>query len=693
MSDARAPLRSARAAGLLACICMLLSSSLAAASHDAPSASRRSALGPFTVSPLLGAGTPVGSAWSELVVTMEPAGDDTARGRLEIRRRPIYGASEPVVTAVQPFEASPGAATELRIPVEADAVLSPVVVVAAVDNDGATLDEKEVTLDTSSRPLLLDLSSSTPMLSAVMNDLYVSYNRPASTPADDDRKLLVIPPRRDATTGAPVVPQRPAGYAWTSAVLVDTKTLAILSEQDREALALWVLAGGTVGISISRPEDAHDPLLEKLTGAVPIVTKSRPELAELRSVMRSNAAAVGPSGTLVGEDTYWIQRSPEWHTRESLTQWSGGNLAPSDLGASAPYGLGVVHLLPFDVARSMHDPWVHARLLEMVSHAIERRHMILFPHARRAESTDDRGWRATAIGHDSDPRWMLLVAGALLALYAFAAGPMLRRLTVGKGRVRLGPMLTPAAATAAVGALLVLSCAADRRSARTTRVEIIEAAAGMPRATSTSYTARTGRAQQRGAISAACPACLISSLSGAPGRPEEVRTARGPTLELVPAAGAALRSRVTREDAFVELGGGVSVTSDTELTIVNRTGHALREVIACGPDLSRFTYFPVIAAGARVTSRDGERVSPSAADEGEAPVVRRPWTAVIADTMHPRQGARFLEAWRSFDDVVPVDANVWPAGAVVVLAVIDQGTSDGAPRSAFVRVLGTGGET
>ena len=231
----------------------------------------------------------------------------------------------------------------------------------------------------------------------------------------------------------------------------------------------------------------------------------------------------------------------------------GGNLAPSDLGASAPYGLGVVHLLPFDVARSMHDPWVHARLLEMVSHAIERRHMILFPHARRAESTDDRGWRATAIGHDSDPRWMLLVAGALLALYAFAAGPMLRRLTVGKGRVRLGPMLTPAAATAAVGALLVLSCAADRRSARTTRVEIIEAAAGMPRATSTSYTARTGRAQQRGAISAACPACLISSLSGAPGRPEEVRTARGPTLELVPAAGAALRSRVTREDAFVEL--------------------------------------------------------------------------------------------------------------------------------------------
>jgi hypothetical protein len=670
---------------------MCLWTSVATAAHDGKDPPARSAIGPFTVSPLLGPGTPIGGAWSELSVTVEPASDETTRGRVEVRRRPIYGKSEPVVTATQPFEASPGAATELRVAIEGNAALSPIIVVAAVDDDGVTLDEKEVTLDTSTRPLLLDLSS-TALLSATMTDLHVPY-KSAHPTHDEERKLLIVPAQRDAITGVPVVPQRPAGYAATSAVLVDTKTLATLSEQDREALALWVLAGGTLGVTVSRSDDAQDPLLQKLAGGVPTVTALRPELGELRAVMRSSGAALGAAGELVGDDTYWIKRSPEWTTRESLTQWGGGNLTPSDLGASAPYGLGVVHVLPFDASRAPHDPWIHARLLVMVARAIERRQMLLFPHAQRADSTDARVWRAATVGRDADPRWMLLTAGALLALYALAAGPLLRRLTTGRGRERLRPALVPAASVAAAGALLLISCVGDRRSARTTRVEVIEAAAGMPRATTTSLTARTGRTRQRGAISAACPACLISGLTGSGPESDEVRSARGPTLELVPAPGASLKSRFVREEGFVELGEGVTVAGEAELAIVNRTGHALREVIARGIDQPRLWYFPLIAAGARVSSRDAEPVILGASGDEEPVAAQGPWAKSIADALKPRDGQRFLEAWKSFDDVTPPDANVWPAGVVVVLAVVDEGSSEGAPRSAFLRVLGTGGDT
>src|SRR5690606_13820105 len=202
--------------------------------------------------------------------------------------------------------------------------------------------------------------------------------------------------------------------ARVSAVLVRSEELVRLPAAELEALAGYVLAGGTLAVIITRPEDLRDPVVVSFCGDVIRPVKLQPETrASLEPV---------PAGSGLGAKTLARQSDPEGFLVGHLTGYEGGNLAPSLYGASAFYGLGEVHILAFDpqTKPAVDSAWVHLRMVDLVRRANERLTGVVFrpgdPHTLASE-----------VRRQLDPnegsRWAIVIASLLLLGYAVVAGP------------------------------------------------------------------------------------------------------------------------------------------------------------------------------------------------------------------------------------------------------------------------------
>ena len=89
----------------------------------------------------------------------------------------------------------------------------------------------------------------------------VPYASPGST-----TPLTVGSPAVDPTTGDAVLPERAAGYAAATVVVVPSERLARLQGAELDALVGWVLAGGTLAVFPTRPEDLRAGTLTTLVG-------------------------------------------------------------------------------------------------------------------------------------------------------------------------------------------------------------------------------------------------------------------------------------------------------------------------------------------------------------------------------------------------------------------------------------------
>ena len=326
----------------------------------------------MTPAPLLGPGAVVSDGWVPFAVRLESTEKSPVKATLRVS--PTGGQpgqrSEALVTLL------PGSSSVVRLPVRLAGAWS--VQFQLVAESGKELAGESVRTGGRNAPLLFDMQTPA-RLPASLQGLRVPVGySPDGSHGSRAPQIQVSAAWADPASGDLVLPQRAAEWMAVTAVVAPSDALARLGGGDLEALGDFVLAGGTLAVVVKRPEDLRQGVPAGGAGRPP--PRGRPGRApeaillgrsrggrglvvEGRRAGRPAAAAEGGAG------------GPGKAVSEGLVEYAGGTLRQSDFGASAPYGLGEIHLLAFDPSKApeVDDPWVKSRLIELTRHAWDRR--------------------------------------------------------------------------------------------------------------------------------------------------------------------------------------------------------------------------------------------------------------------------------------------------------------------------------
>jgi hypothetical protein len=689
-------------------------------------------------SPVFGVDASAGDGWVEVVTRVDNGGPTAAKGTLEVatERPGSYGgpSHDGRFRARAPFNVPAHTSAIVHVPVPAGRLLGPLAVTATAD-DGSALAETSLTFPTASGPLLVDVDQPS-RLAAVLRGWPMApawspgrtYGSAASTP------LGIGVPAVDATTGDPVLPERAAAYDAATVVVLPSDKLAHLQGAQLSALVGWVLSGGTIAVFPTRPEDLRSGLLTTLAGGPITTTAPPPLMMTLPKATRTTPppalggtpspsppswaptpapeeddAGATPIGYYVPARTTPLGPSPgvgpSAALRPRLVGYSGGNLRPSAFGATAPYGLGQVHVLGFDPTSSpaLEDGWMHGRMLDMVADAWDRHALVAFPQG----AGDDRTASVFAVQKALDPnqnfRPALGIAALLLVIYSVVAGPIVFLRARSRSRP-LDPFIwAPVASAACFGAVVLVGLAGKGWSGRARHLALVEAGAGMSRGTAHRFrglfASQTRAMRVRGTDSSSVLEMLTT----------DSREQREPVLRL-DKDGASLeeltslpwQTIVVSEDGFADVGAGISVRSksDGSVVVANHTGRKLRDVVVWAPQ-TEASWFASIDVGATVISTAGRSLfSPAARLTVTAGA--RPVHALDASRFRTVLGADPTEemtaAWSAIAAASGNSVDFWPDDVPVVLGEIvggegvhaDAGLRVESDRLMF-RVVGEGG--
>jgi len=329
-----------------------------------------------------------------------------------------------------------------------------------------------------------------------------------------------------------------------------------------------------------------------------------------------------------------------------------------------------------------------------VRHAWERASVVALPHGQA--SLDEP--RAESVRRVLDPnegtRWTVVVSTVLLLIYALLAGPLNFYLAQRAGRPLRALVHLPLWAGLALASIVLLGILGKGISGRARHLTLIEAGAGMARASITRF---------RG-------------LYGARADDLTVRAARGSVLDVMGEADEVSRDllvdrdglrlerlrekpwqvQVVREEGFVNLGAGVSLVQapNGDLSIKNRCARDLLAVIVNAPRQG-LSYFPKLSDGETVSFRQGRSLGlpPASSTFGTRALA----VATFRDQLEERaKGA--TAAWEALESLTGSDADWWPEDVPVLIAELDGGegrNQDSGLRldldRVFVRVVGYGG--
>lgn len=650
--------------------------------------------------PLLGTGSPAVDGWSSTLVRLENSDSAPISGTLDLVSRVGWGRStQSEGTTRAPFSVPAKGRVVLQLPAQSVGGAPPELKVRAFDGSGRLLAEAQVGEQRPPDPLLLDLSvpsRTAPALRSLSIVLrHGSYGN-YSTPL-----LNVTSPHLNPATGDPILPDLSAGYTSADVVLASGRQLATLEPPQTQALADWVLAGGTLALSLDRPEDLRSPLIERLVGGPPVSASPPAELGkEAVFVLPSDSMLPGPplNGPRVRGSLARRRIAPSSESRDKLVGFSGGNLHDSPFGATASYGLGEVHLLPFqpNAEPFVNDPWVHHKLADLVRHAAERRATIALRHGEGLPDT-----RLNAIRRNLDPnegtRWTVIVSALLLLLYAALAGPLNFHLASRRGRPLRALVYLPLWAGGALGAIVLLGTLGRGVEGRARRLTLIETGAGMSRASATRF---------RGLYASSASELVVRASShnavlDVHGDAEE--TGRVLVVDRDGARLEGLRAQpwevvMVREDGFVDIGGGVSLVRDQDgsIAVKNRTARDLVGALLMVPG-ENAVYFRRIKDGERVSARSGEVIYGTRPTYGFG----SPNAALGSGNFRSRLDADVAglgSAWAALEASVGASVDWWPAQAPVLIAQLDGGEGKTVDSGlevdqdrVLIRVVGHGG--
>jgi hypothetical protein len=690
-------------------------------------------------SPVFGTDAATGDGWVELVAYLDDAGTLPVKGSLQIETTYTGFSSDGRFTSRAPFHVEPRSEAVIHLPVRSAAYSGTPVTLSAIGDDGVKLAETTISLGESSAPLLVDVDEPS-RLSVVMRGWPVIPGWHASTAPyvapGSSTPLTVGAPAVDATTGEPVLPERPSGYAAATVVVLPSDRLAGLQGPQLDALVGWLLAGGTIAVFPTRPEDLRGGALTTLVGGAITTTTAPAIMMTLPGAVRGSGPPPilpppkspvmpwGPSPTPTPTMTGGGATPIGWFTpvrttpfvpgagtgptpslRGKLVGFSGGNLVPDGYGASTSYGLGQVHVLGFDPTSSpgLEDPWVHGRLLDMIADAWDRKALRVFPPGSGDRASDPYEVHR-ALDPNENFRPALGIAAILLVLYSIFAGPVVFMRAHRRGRP-LDPLVwVPVASAACFALIMVVGLAGKGWSGRARHLSLVEAGAGMTRGTVRRFRgffASQTRAMQ---VRATDPGSVLQVMN------VDSRTGTTPVLR-IDKQGAALENLtslpwqtvVVSEDGITDLGGGVAIRekADGSVVVANHTTHELRSAIVWAPKAGA-TWFQSIPAGDTVLSTSGRSMfSPSGRRVGKSGVrdVHEMDVAHLSAILG-RAGDEMTPLWTAMTSASGSSTDWWPDDVPVVVGELKGGEgtkSDGGLRVEsdvlLVRIVGEGGAT
>jgi hypothetical protein len=393
--------------------------------------------------------------------------------------------------------------------------------------------------------------------------------------------------------------------------------------------------------------------------------------------------------------------------RAKVSGYAGGNLRASAFGATAPYGLGQVHLLAFDPTTSpaLEDGWAHGRVLDLLADAWDRRALVAFPVGSGNGGAVDAYKVHQALDPNENFRPALGIAAILLVLYAVAVGPLNFFRARKRGRP-LDPLVwAPIASATCFAALVVVGLAGKGWSGRARRLSLVEAGAGMSRGTVRRFRGFFSSQTRNLRVRASDPGDVLDVMATDahdPGDPVLRLDKDGASLENLTSL--PWQTVVVSEDGFDELGDGIAVhrKPDGSLTIANHTGKLLRNVVAWAPDTDA-SFFATIGAGETVVSTGGRTLFvPTDRIEKLAGLrtVHGLEPARLRKILGPGIGEELVTQWSALEDSAGPFVDWWPDEVPVVIGEIsggdgpkvDSGLRVDMDRLLF-RVVGEGGAT
>lgn len=669
-----------------------------------------------------GADAPTGDGWLEVVARVDNGESSPLRGTLRVYTGGLSSAGLP--SGDRKFEARstlvvpPRSSVIVHLPVEAGAVIGPVSV-AALGDDGAVLANTSLSLPTSSAPLLVDVDQPS-RLAIVLRGWPMapawspgrSYAPPTSV------ALGVGVPAVDAATGDPVLPERAAGYGPVTAVLLRSDRLAHLEGDALSALVGWVLSGGTLAVVPTRPEDLRAGVLTTLAGGVVSEAPPPPVMMALPSVKRSAAppslGAPPPSTPTpepepeLGDDggatpIHWFvparttplgptrTTGPSPALRAKLHGYSGGNLKATAFGASAPYGLGQVHLLGFDPTTSpaLEDGWMHARMLDLVADAWDRKALVAFPQGAGDDRTSSVFQVQRALDPNQNFRPALGIAAVLLVLYSIIAGPLTFLRARSKGRPLDPYVRAPVASAVCFGAVVLVGLAGKGWGGRARHLGLVEAGAGMSRGTAHRFRglfASQSKAMHVRGLERLGVLDVLANDSPDKRAPVLAIDKEGTTLEEL--SSLPWQTVVVSEDGFADIGAGIAVHTrpDGSVAVTNRTGRKLVDVVVWAPSTDA-SWFASVDPGATIVSTAGRtlfqpatRLSTTAGTRS----VHQLDTARFHQVLGGAPAEEMTSAWSALSAAAGSAVDWWPDDAPVVIGELSGG--DGVRSDTGLRV-------
>jgi hypothetical protein len=667
----------------------------------------------LVAAPVFGADAATGMGWNEVVVRIDNTGSRDARGILELSMSQAWISGDLEAAARAPFAVPAGRSALVQLPTHGFAYYAPQVLVSAKTEAGEALTSVNVPMNGQSAPLLVEVEEPA-RLSSALRGWPVPTTWQVATSSSSSNALTVGSPGFDRATGDAILPERPSGYAAATAVVIRSSRLVALDQARRDALVDWVTSGGTLAIAPARPEDLRSAVIASLVGGEASADAPPAHLLQLPAYAKPDAQTLKPAPSPAphghakpksssnGEDEPRVLRlGPSPAVGARLAGYVGGDLQPSDFGATATRGLGEVHLLAFDptLPDAADDPWVQSRIVELLARAWDRHARVAFPVGGGERNVGRIDEVRRALDPNENFRLGLGASALLLLVYSAVVGPLVFSRASKRGRPLLPLLWVPAWSAVAFGAIVVIGLAEKGWRGRSRRITLLETGSGASLATSRVY--RGFYASETRSLSVA-PIERASVLEVAPTGGMTSHTSYGALrldragLTLGEVTSLPWETVVIREDGMRDMEGGLTLTTSStgDVSVDNRSGHALENVIVHTP--SAAAYFASIADGAHVSLGSGRTLASSFAIPTTAGgyVVHALGSQSFAASLGP-VGKHMGEAWAALETAAGDGVDWWPDDAPVLIGEVESAshaTSDSGlgleSDRVFVRVVG-----
>lgn len=674
------PQRVLPALGLCLALCALISGAFAIPK------------GPLEIDarPLLGEHAQGQSGWYGYLVRVHNPTSKAYSGTVRLDEDRGYAStSRPRHALVQSsFAVEPGHTAILELPVHGYRARS--VEVSLRDDEGRTLGAASASHSASGDAILLDLTQPSRIAKGFsVRTFSLAPGAATSGSVVPTRTFSVSVPQVEARSGDLLLPTHAATYAGVSVVLTESEGLEKLSEAQMSALAGWVLAGGTLAVAVTRSEDLGGRLLRFAGGSVE-------RAASLDASIPTAMTRWVPSddATLGAGTPESVTRTAGPALQAGLATYSGANLRPSPFGAVANYGMGEVHLLAFNPNREpfLGDGWVEFQLTDLLERALLRRSFVASPFG----VLDPSDWRMENVKRSLDPNvgnhWVIVFSALLLLVYAVVAGPINFQFGTKSGKPLRALVRLPVLSLCAFATILALGWISKGGRSRARHLTLVEAGAGMPRASAVRFRAFYGASADRLSIAPTEQGGVLAVTDAGLELGRVARVERDgfriDEFEAQP-----WQTVVVREDGFVGLGKGITLgEAGTDVVIKNRSGKALAAVVIRRPD-GRMYLHASIEDQASVLASEGEPLSSSLHSLGSGGFWLSAFQSEV-ERIAPGLGGA-LESWNTLAE----STEFWPTGVPVLLGqwvggegkLVDSGYTIDADR-VVLRVVGFGGQ-